>query len=113
MNDVQGRKIAPPQITNGTPPMSLTLPPPPAVGLIVDATNSTWYPSFIKYTMPDNDVVEIDVTMMRTNRYFSRVGTVNFALAIQPGSGDIFVANTDARNLTHFEPALRGFFVTN
>jgi YVTN family beta-propeller protein len=111
--DIPDVKIAPPQITNGTPAMSPSLPPPPRAGLIVDATNSTWYPSYIKYTMPDNDVVEIDVATMTTNRYFSRVGTVNFALALQPGSGDIFVANTDARNLTHFEPALRGFFVTN
>ncbi len=112
-NDAQTIKIAPPQITNGVPPMNPALPAPPAAGLIVDATNSDWYPSYIKYKMPDNDVVEIDVATMRTNRYFSRVGTVNFALAIQPGSGDIFVANTDARNLTHFEPGVRGFFVTN
>ena len=105
--------LAPPQITNGTPPMSTNLPPPPQVSLIVDATDPTYAPSVIKYTMPDNDVVEIDVATMRTNRYFSRVGTVNFALALQPGSGDLFVANTDARNLTHFEPGVRGFFVTN
>src|SRR5207247_7810201 len=32
---------------------------------------------------------------------------------ISPGSGDLYVANTDARNLTHFEPVLRGGFVTN
>lgn len=93
--------------------MNPNLPTPPQVGLIVDATNSTYFPSVIKYTMPDNDVVEIDVATMTTNRYFSRVGTVNFALAIQPNSGDLFVANTDARNLTQFEPAVRGFFVTN
>lgn len=104
---------APPQITNGTPAMRAGLPPPPQVSLIVDATNATYFPSLIKYRMPDHDVVEIDVATMRTNRYFSRVGTVNFALAIQPASGDLFVANTEARNLTHFEPGLRGFFVTN
>ncbi len=111
--DIPNVPVAPPQITNGTPPMNPTLPPPPRAGLIVDATNSTWYPSYIKYTMPDNDVVEIDVSTLTISRYFSRVGTVNFALAVQPGSGDLFVANTDARNLTHFEPGLRGFFVTN
>lgn len=103
---------APPQITNGVPTMSTNLPAPPAAGLIVDATDLAWT-NIIKYTMPDNDVVEIDVATMTTNRYFTRVGTVNFGLAIQPGSGDLFVANTDARNLTHFEPGLRGFFVTN
>lgn len=111
--DTPGVPVAPPQITNGIPPMSPSLPPPPRAGLIVEATNSAWYPSYIKYTMPDNDVVEIDVAALTISRYFSRVGTVNFALAIQPGSGDLFVANTDARNLTHFEPGVRGFFVTN
>lgn len=105
--------LAPPQPINGEPPMSTNLLPPPQVGLIVDATDPTFFPSVIKYTMPDNDVVEIDVATMRTNRYFSGVGTVNFALALQPNSGDLFVANTEARNLTRFEPAVRGFFVTN
>ena len=67
-----------------------------------DAADPTWAPSVIKYTMPDNDVVEIDVSTMTVSRYFPRVGTVNLGLAIQPGSGDLFVANTDARNLTRF-----------
>ncbi|MDB6066013.1 MAG: hypothetical protein JWR26_2221, partial [Pedosphaera sp.] len=30
-----------------------------------------------------------------------------------PASGDLFVANTDARNLTRFEPNVRGHIVTN
>jgi YVTN family beta-propeller protein len=111
--DIPGVPVAPPQITNGVPPMNPSLPPPPRAGLIVDATDPAWFPSYIKYTMPDNDVVELDVATLTISRYFSRVGTVNFAIAVQPGSGDLFVANTDARNLTHFEPALRGFFVTN
>ena len=111
--DVPEVKIAPPQITNGIPPMNPALPPPPRAGLIVDASDPAWYPAYIKYPMPDNDVVEIDVAALSVSRYFPHVGTVNFAIAVQPGSGDLFVANTDARNLTHFEPGVRGFFVTN
>ena len=103
---------APPQPTNGVPAMNSNLPPPPQVGLIVDATDPAWT-NVIQYTMPDNDVVEIDTGTLAVTRYFSRVGTVNFGIAVRPGSGDLYVANTDARNLTHFEPALRGFFVTN
>src|SRR5438067_546465 len=34
---------APPQPTNGTPAMSTNLPAPPQVGLIVDATNATYF----------------------------------------------------------------------
>ncbi len=104
---------APPQQTNGTPPMNPDLPPPPQTGLIVDATNSTYYPSVIKYTMPDNDVVEIDATSLGVTRYFPHVGTVNLGLAIRPGSGELYVANTDARNLVHFEPTVRGHAVDN
>jgi YVTN family beta-propeller protein len=105
---------APPQIINGTPPMKPGLPPPPQVGLIVDAADPAWRTNgVIRYTMPDNDVAEIDVTSLGVSRYLTNVGTVNFAVAVQPNSGHLFVANTDARNLTHFEPALNGFFVTN
>jgi YVTN family beta-propeller protein len=106
-------ELAPPQPTNGTPAMKTNLPPPPQVSLIVEAANPAWTNNVIRYTMPDNDVAEIDVATLTVSRYFPRVGTVNFALAVQPITGDLFVANTDARNLTHFEPALRGFFVTN
>jgi len=94
-------------------PTNLSLPPPPQVGLIVDATDPAWAPSVIKFSMPDNDVVEIDTGTMAVTRYFSRVGTVNQAIAVSPNSGDIYVANTDARNLVRFEPELRGHFVTN
>jgi len=103
---------APPQLTNGTPPMKPGLPPPPQVGLIVDAADPTWT-NIIRHTMPDNDIAEIDVATLTVTRYFTNVGSVNFALAVQPNSGQIYVANTDARNRTHFEPALNGFFATN
>jgi YVTN family beta-propeller protein len=88
------------------------LPPAPQVGLIVDATNSSWT-SVIKYTMPDNDVVEIDTATFAVTRYFSRVGTVNLALAVRPSNGDLYVANTDARNLALFEPSVRSHTVNN
>jgi YVTN family beta-propeller protein len=94
------------------PPMNTNLPAPPQVGRIVDATDPVWT-NVLKFTMPDRDVAEVDVATMSVSRYFTRVGTVNFALAIQPGSGDLFVPNTEARNLTRFEPNIRGFFVTN
>jgi YVTN family beta-propeller protein len=96
-----------------SPPTNPNLPPPPQVGLIVDATNSAWYPSFIKYSMPDNDVVEIDTATLAVTRYFSRVGTVNLGLALRPGSDDLYVANTEARNLVHFEPNVRSHSVDN
>src|SRR6185295_7275525 len=97
---------------NQSPPTNPNLPPPPKVGLIVDATDANWT-NVVKFTMPDNDIVEIDTASLAITRYFSRVGAVNFAIASRPGSGDLYTASTDARNLTHFEPVLRGGFVTN
>jgi YVTN family beta-propeller protein len=97
-------------------PTNPALPSPPQVGLIVDASDPTWSGGsnpVIKYSMPDHDVVEIDTATLAVTRYFSHVGTVNLGLAVQPVTGDIWVANTEARNLIAFEPALRGRFAFN
>jgi YVTN family beta-propeller protein len=92
------------------PPTNPKLPPAPAQGIIVQATDSTWS-SFIQFTMPDNDVVEIDVATQTVTRYFSGVGTINLGLAVNPVTGDLYVANTNALNLVRFEPNLRGHFI--
>ncbi|MEO5722109.1 MAG: cytochrome c peroxidase [Chthoniobacterales bacterium] len=101
--------LAPPQPS----PSNSALPAPPQVSLIVDATDPQWNPSVIKFTMPDNDVAEIDVATLAVARYFPRVGTSNLGLAVQPETGDLFVTNTEARNLVHFEPNLSAHFVDN
>ena len=83
---------APPQPTNAVPPMNTNLPAPPQVSLIVDATDPAWTNGAnapIKFTMPDNDVVEIDVASLAITRYFPRVGTINLGLAVRPVSGDL------------------------
>ena len=95
------------------PPTNPSLPQAPQEGLIVDAADPQWAPSVIKYNMPDNNVAEIDVATHGVTRYFSRVGTVNLGIAVRPTTGDIYVANTDARNLARFEPNLRGHIVDN
>ncbi len=99
---------APPQPA----PTNPNLPAPPQVGLIVDAKDPNWT-SVVRYTLPDNDVVEINAGTQVVTRYFSRVGTVNLGLAVQPTTGTLYVANTDARNLVRFEPTLRGHIVDN
>ncbi len=64
--------------------------------------------------MPDNDVVAINAgATPSVNRYYSGVGTINLGLAVSPVTGDLFVANTDALNLIHFENNLLGHFVNN
>jgi YVTN family beta-propeller protein len=107
---------APRQPTNSTPPMNPNLPPPPQVSLIVDASDTNYTlpkTNIIQYAMPDNDVAEIDVATLSISRYFSHVGTVNLGLAIRPGTNELYVANTDARNLVHFEPNVRSHSVDN
>jgi YVTN family beta-propeller protein len=93
-------------------PTNPALPTPPRVSLIVDATAPEWS-SVIKYSMPDNDVAVIDTATLTVSRYYSRVGTVNLGIAVVPTTGDLFVTNTDSRNLTFYEPALRGHWVDN
>lgn len=99
--------LAPPQ-----PPATSITNAPPRVGLIVEATDPQWS-HVIQFTMPDNDVVELDAQSLAVSRYFPGVGTVNLGLAVHPRTGDLFVANTDARNLVRFEPKVRGHAVDN
>jgi|HubBroStandDraft_1064217.scaffolds.fasta_scaffold04570_4 YVTN family beta-propeller protein len=101
-------EIAPPPPAPANP----ALPPAPQQAIIVDARDPHWR-QFIQFTMPDNDVVEIDAASLRVTRYFSGVGTINLGLTVNPANGDLYVANTDARNLVRFAPNLRGHFADN
>ncbi len=100
--------IAPPQ----PPPTNPALPPPPHVGLIIDASDPTWS-WFIKYTMPDNDVAIINTSTLGVSGYYSGVGTLNLGIAVQPNSGNVYVSGTNSRNLINFEPNLRGHWIDN
>lgn len=100
--------IAPPQ----PPPTNLALPPPPHVGLIIDASDPTWS-WYITYTMPDNDVAVINTSTLSVAGYYTGVGTINLGIAVQPSSGNVYVANTNSRNLINFQPNLRGHWIDN
>ena len=100
-------------VPNCVPPINPALPAPPQVGLIVAATDPNWT-SYVTFGMPNNGVVAINVGPSPTiARYYSGVGTVNLGLAVNPHTGDLFVGNTAARNLTFFEPNLLGHWVDN
>jgi hypothetical protein len=58
--------------------------------------------------VPDRDVAEISVGTNSIARWFSGVGTHLFDAAIHPVTGDLWVPNFESRNLTRFEPALKG-----
>lgn len=99
---------APPQ----PPPTNTSLPAPPRTSLIVDSENPQWR-SVHGVVLPDNDVVEIDVATLAVTRNFTRVGTILFDVAVHPTTGDLWVPNTEARNLVRFEPVLRGHAIDN
>ena len=95
------------------PAFNTALPAPPQVALIVSATDPNWS-SDIKYKMPDNGVVAIGASSDPSIAgYYSGVGTVNLGLAVNPVTGDLYVANTAALNLTAFQPNLDGHWVNN
>src|SRR5262249_46949800 len=62
--------------------------------------------------LPDEDVFVIDATAPTPSvvRTASGVGTILYDVAVHP-SGELWVANTDARNLVRFESKLRGHLV--
>src|ERR1039458_7909584 len=94
------------------PAMNPLLPPAPIAGLVVAASDPAWS-SFITYKMPANGVVAIKTGASPSISYYSKVGTINLGLAVNPVTGDLFVANTDALNLILFENNLCGHIVNN
>ncbi|MCS5630811.1 MAG: beta-propeller fold lactonase family protein, partial [Pirellulaceae bacterium] len=88
------------------------LPAAPRQGVIVSANDKRWRKQ-INIQLADYDVMEIDAKRFSVTRSFATVGTILFNLAQHPQSGDLWVTNTEARNLVRFEPVLRGHVVDN
>lgn len=87
-------------------PTNPALPSPPDTGKIVSADHPG-----IPYRVLDHDVAVIDVATWTVDAYLGGAGTVLHHLSVHPTSGELFVLNTDARNLVRFEPELRGHIV--
>jgi DNA-binding beta-propeller fold protein YncE len=92
------------------PPTNTQLPTPPQVALIVSATDPNWS-SVVDYTVPSNGVAAINTTTLEVTNYYPLVGTVNLGIAVQPTTGNVYVANTNALNLVMFETNLNGHIV--
>ncbi|MEW6268285.1 MAG: hypothetical protein AB1689_03185 [Thermodesulfobacteriota bacterium] len=97
------------------------LGPAPEVGLIVqfDPGSDRWedevgtdWSAAVDFVLPDSDVFVIDADAGTPSvvRTASGVGTILYDVAVRP-NGEVWVANTDARNLVRFEPNLRGQLV--
>lgn len=101
-------RLAPPP----PPPTNPNLPPAPPQGILVRADDPQWR-AVHGVQLRDVDVVEIDVASASVRRTYSGVGTNLQQLAPRPGTAELWVANTEARNLVRFEPALRGHALDN
>ena len=94
----------------------------PKQGVIVQRTQQGWrdiagtdWSKAVPFELPDSDVFVIDASAVEPKvvQTISGVGTTLFNLAVQPGSGEIWVTNTEARNLELYEPNLKGRFASN
>lgn len=89
-------------------PTNPELPAAPRTSLIVTADDPR-----VPSTILDHDIAEIDAVDLLVMRYFGGTGTSLFDAQPRPGHDELWVANTEARNLTRFEPQLRGHVVDN
>jgi YVTN family beta-propeller protein len=94
----------------------------PKQGAIVRRVAGRWqdhdkrdWSAAVPFELPDYDVFVIDAAdeMPKVVERVSGVGTVLFNIAVQPGSGDVWVSNTEAFNFLPYEPRLQGKFAEN
>jgi YVTN family beta-propeller protein len=102
-----------------SPAMDPMLPPAPASGLIVQFNGSDWiddtggiWTPYVNYSVADNDVAVIDAVapVPGVIGYHTGVGTLNYDISVNPVTDQIYVTNTDARNLIRFENNLNANF---
>ena len=70
----------------------------------IDKLNRNWN-NQVRFSLPDKDVFAINANAnppIETN-VFSGVGTILFNMAVNPATGKIYVANTEANNDVRFE----------
>ncbi len=84
----------------------------PVTGAWNDVVNHDWA-SVVRYTLPDKDVFVIDAdadppVLASGIDAYSDVGTTLFNMAVRPGTGSVFVTNTEAQNHGRFEPLSAG-----
>lgn len=118
INEFLVRKgIAPPSARVYPGPLTNhELIPQPTVGLIVKFDGAHWvdeleqvWDDMVPFELPDTDVFSIDAMANPPAAVlggaYSGVGTVIFNMIVNPVSGHVYVANTEAQNQTRFEGA--------
>lgn len=96
------RERANPQGSPGNP----ALPAAPITAEIVSAQDPR-----VAHEVLDHDLIEVDTGTLQVISHRGDVGTHLFDLSLRPGSRELWIGTQDSRNLTRFEPALRGHVV--
>jgi DNA-binding beta-propeller fold protein YncE len=118
---ILGQPVLPGFAGNGGPPLvgpttNHAGVPAPDVGEIVkwngtDFVNTAGTPrtSLVNYRLPDKDVFVLDAMANPPHQlagpagFFQHVGTILYSMVVNPVSGKVYVANTDANNSERFE----------
>ena len=95
----------------------------PKVGLIVkwDPSTAAWrddagqnWNNCLPFRLPDHDLFTIDAASPSNPPVaIDHLGTTLFEVSVQPGTGKIYVPNTEALNQVRFEPRVKGHVVDN
>jgi YVTN family beta-propeller protein len=73
-----------------------------SAGIFRDVLGRDW-DIYVRFSLPDRDVFEINTTTLKQTQAHSGVGTTIFNMIVNPTNGKIYVSNTDSQNLTQFE----------
>jgi YVTN family beta-propeller protein len=94
----------------------------PKQGAIVRRTGGNWrdhqgrdWTAAVPFELPDYDVFVIDAAgeNPKVTEQIPNIGTALFNMAVQPGSGEVWVTNTEALNFIPHEPRVKGKFADN
>ncbi|HEV7668410.1 MAG TPA: hypothetical protein VGS22_07795 [Thermoanaerobaculia bacterium] len=90
--------------------------PAPETGAIVKWNGAHWVDSlgrsrdqYVRFSLPDKDVFVLDAManpprqLAGAGGFFQGVGTILYTMTVNPVSGKVYVANTDANNSDRFE----------
>jgi YVTN family beta-propeller protein len=84
----------------------------PEVSMIVQFNNATghWqdpagrvWDHAMRFRLPDTDVFSINANALTQQASFAHVGTTLFNMVTNPATGELYVSNTDSKNLARFE----------
>jgi YVTN family beta-propeller protein len=94
----------------------------PKQGAVVRRIGGSWrdhqgrdWTTAVPFELPDYDVFVIDTAGENPQvvEQIPNVGTVLFNMAVRPGSGEVWVTNTEALNFIPHEPRVKGKFADN